>query len=221
MDKKEFINHIKKFLPSNCTINIKSYNKDLIKIKKKLFLTEINIHSTFLKADKNIIQDILIFINQDKNKNLKEVKYRLSKFFEENYVPKKFKINNKFKYKNIEKLFQNIITRLNDLYNNINFFELKITWGKNYKYRRRSIRFGSFDKKHNLIRIHPALDNSYVPDFFINSIIYHEVAHFIIHKTNKKSLPHSKVFYNLLKMIDPDYNNSRIWEKNNKMIFFN
>ena len=220
MEKKEFINLIKQFLPSNCIINIKSHNNNLIKIKKKIFSTDINIHPAFLNADKNIIQDIIVFVNQDKNKDLKETKYRLSKFFEENYKPKNIKINKKFKYKNIENLFNNIVKKLNDLYDNINFFELKITWGRNCKKRYRSIRFGSFDKKNNLIRIHPALDNTMVPDFFINSIVYHEIAHFIISKIQKKTLPHSKIFYNILKMIDPDYENSKLWEKNSKMIFF-
>ncbi len=221
MQKNDFINHIKQYLPTNCTIHIKSNNNNLIKIKKKLFMTEIIIHPVFLNADKNLIQDIVIFIKQDKSKNIKESKLRMSKFYEENYKSKKIKIKNKYKHKDIQYLFQNILIKLNDLYNNINFFELKITWGKNYKTRRRSIRFGSFDKRHNLIRIHPALDNTYVPDFFISSIIYHEITHFIVYKLQKKSMPHSKMFYNILKKIDPDFETSRLWEKNNKMIFFN
>ena len=72
-----------------------------------------------------------------------------------------------------------------------------------------------------MVNMYKKLDNTYIPDFFISSIIYHEIAHFIIYKIQKKTLPHSKTFYNILKMIDPNYEDSRQWEKNNKMIFFN
>ncbi len=221
MEKEDFVNHIKKFLPSNSIVNFKKSNNNIIKVKKRLFTLDINIHPAFLKADKNLIQDIVNFINQDKSKDLKESKNRISKFFNENYIPQKIKIKNKFKYKNIQFNFQDIIANLKNVYTNINFNDLKITWGKNYKNRRRSIRFGSFDKKNNLIRIHPSLDNINIPDFFIRSIIYHEITHFIVFTLYKKSQPHSKIFRSILKMLDPDYETSRIWEKNNKYIFFN
>jgi hypothetical protein len=55
-----------------------------------------------------------------------------------------------------------------------------ITWSGSreiYGRRRTSIRFGSFNSKTRLIRIHPLLDSPDVPDFFVEFIVYHELLH--------------------------------------------
>lgn len=42
---------------------------------------------------------------------------------------------------------------------------------------RRSIKFGSWYSKSRTVRIHPALDDPTVPEFFVEYIIYHELLH--------------------------------------------
>ncbi len=51
-----------------------------------------------------------------------------------------------------------------------------ITWGRKGK-GKRSIRFGSFDFDQNLIRIHPSLDDEWVPAFFVEFVVFHELLH--------------------------------------------
>lgn len=59
-----------------------------------------------------------------------------------------------------------------------NTIETPITWGRMPTRRlRRSIRFGSFTPDDNLIRIHPYLDQSFVPTYFIRYIVFHEMLH--------------------------------------------
>ncbi|HZH02450.1 MAG TPA: hypothetical protein VEY30_01620, partial [Myxococcaceae bacterium] len=43
--------------------------------------------------------------------------------------------------------------------------------------RRQSIKMGSYSSEARLIRIHPALDRPYVPDYFVEWIIFHEMLH--------------------------------------------
>lgn len=53
-----------------------------------------------------------------------------------------------------------------------------ITWGKMPTLRRRrSIRFGSYSPGEHLIRIHPLLDQEFVPPFFVRYIVFHEMLH--------------------------------------------
>ena len=53
-----------------------------------------------------------------------------------------------------------------------------ITWGKMPSLRRRrSIRFGSYSPGEDLIRIHPLLDQDFVPEFFVRYIVFHEMLH--------------------------------------------
>ncbi len=43
--------------------------------------------------------------------------------------------------------------------------------------RSRTIRFGSHDGARNLIRIHAVLDNAYVPEWVVRSVVHHEMLH--------------------------------------------
>jgi len=53
-----------------------------------------------------------------------------------------------------------------------------IVWGKMPRLRRRrSIRFGSYAPQENMIRMHPLLDQEFVPEFFVRYIVFHEMLH--------------------------------------------
>ena len=220
MEKERFINRLKEFLPYNCNIKVVNRKSRLVSVKKKLFSTEVNIHSIFLKSDDSIISDIIEFVLNRNKDRVKESKERIAAFFEKNYTSKSTTLNINYKYHDINSIVNDIITELKIIYKEVDFDKLKITWGKNSRRRRVSIRFGSYDKKRNLVRIHPVLDNPDVPEYFIKSVIYHEIAHFISYELSEKNSPHGKTFYSILKRIDPDFEKSKMWEKNNKMMFF-
>jgi hypothetical protein len=58
---------------------------------------------------------------------------------------------------------------------------VKIRWGHwSGRARPRSIRFGAYLPDTQLIRIHPALDQAYVPRYFVEFIVYHELLHHVI-----------------------------------------
>jgi hypothetical protein len=54
-----------------------------------------------------------------------------------------------------------------------------ITWARVPVARRvrTSIKLGSYASESRLIRIHPALDQSWVPRFFVESVVFHEMLH--------------------------------------------
>ena len=59
-----------------------------------------------------------------------------------------------------------------------NRIDAPITWGKvPPQRRRRSIRLGSYSPNDHLIRIHPYLDQAFVPAFFVRYIVFHEMLH--------------------------------------------
>ena len=57
--------------------------------------------------------------------------------------------------------------------------DARITWGQrsNKKRRRNSIKMGSYSVEDKLIRIHRSLDRGFVPRFFVEWIVYHEMLH--------------------------------------------
>ncbi len=59
--------------------------------------------------------------------------------------------------------------------------EVEITWGRRSRPgRHRSIRFGVYQPDKRRIRIHPALDQAFVPRYFVEFIVYHELLHHLI-----------------------------------------
>ncbi|HEY3056831.1 MAG TPA: hypothetical protein VGK31_12970 [Thermoanaerobaculia bacterium] len=73
---------------------------------------------------------------------------------------------------------------------------LPVRWGHQIaRKRRRSIRLGSYNHHTSEIRIHPLLNASHIPAFFIQSIIHHEYLHHILGANhNRKFHRHEREF---------------------------
>lgn len=97
-----------------------------------------------------------------------------------------------------------------------------ISWSKEstIQKRVRSIKFGMYMPKLHVIKIHPALDQEWVPEIVIESIIYHELLHIMIppYKMKKRKIIHSKEFRNLEKKF-PHYANYITWKAIHKKRF--
>lgn len=73
-----------------------------------------------------------------------------------------------------------MLHQLNQQYFN-NRVQANITWMRMSLQRKRtSIRFGVYDHQQKLIRIHRLLDQSFVPRYFVESVVYHEMLHQLI-----------------------------------------
>lgn len=57
--------------------------------------------------------------------------------------------------------------------------DVRITWGKQVrpKRRQRSLQLGTYLPDERLIRIHPVLDQPWVPRFFVEAVVFHEMLH--------------------------------------------
>lgn len=54
----------------------------------------------------------------------------------------------------------------------------RITWSKSQrKVKRNTMRLGSYNESENVIRMHPALDQAFVPRYFVASVVFHEMLH--------------------------------------------
>jgi predicted SprT family Zn-dependent metalloprotease len=73
---------------------------------------------------------------------------------------------------------------------------LRVRWGQQItRKRRRSIRLGSYNHVTAEIRIHPLLNASHIPAFFIQSIIHHEYLHHVLGANhNRRFHAHERQF---------------------------
>jgi len=96
--------------------------------------------------------------------------------------------------------------------------EARITWGPVTARgrRRRSIKMGSFAVEDRIIRIHPALDQDCVPDYFVAWIVFHEMLHgkHEVKRENGRRRFHSAAFLAEERTF-PEYDRACAWEKAN------
>ncbi|MBC7171656.1 MAG: hypothetical protein H5U40_04480, partial [Polyangiaceae bacterium] len=54
-----------------------------------------------------------------------------------------------------------------------------ITWGRRGRRRgkKRSIQLGTYLADERLIRIHPVLDQAWIPRFYVETVVFHELLH--------------------------------------------
>lgn len=101
-----------------------------------------------------------------------------------------------------------------------NMVTASITWGTKsprYAVRRRTL--GSFSSHSNTIRINPALDNTRVPRYFIEFIVYHEMLHakMGVEKTsNGRRSVHPRKFKERERQFK-EYERAMAWEKKNRV----
>jgi len=95
----------------------------------------------------------------------------------------------------------------------------RITWSRAPSSRRRrtSIRLGSYCEELGLIRIHPALDQDFVPEFFVESVVHHELLHEkhgLERTASGRRIIHSAAF-RAEERAHPEYARARQWERQN------
>lgn len=110
---------------------------------------------------------------------------------------------------------------LEDIYRQLNqtYFanrvQAHITWTRQPPRRQRtSIRFGSYDDRHRLIRIHRLLDQPFVPLYFVESVVFHEMLHQLIprQRINGRWYIHPLAFRQQEQRF-PHYWHARKWQR--------
>ena len=56
---------------------------------------------------------------------------------------------------------------------------VRVTWGKRVQPKRgqRSLQLGTYLPEERLIRVHPVLDQPWVPKYFVEAVVFHEMLH--------------------------------------------
>lgn len=96
-----------------------------------------------------------------------------------------------------------------------------ITWGRHGaaargRRRKRSIRLGTYTHDERLIRVHPVLDQPWVPVFFVEYIVFHEMLHHVepAREEDGRTLFHTPEFRRRERAY-PGYDRALAWERAN------
>jgi len=95
--------------------------------------------------------------------------------------------------------------------------EVRIGWGRSGSLPgRRSIRTGVYLHAARAIRIHPALDREEVPEFYVASVVFHEMLHQVVPPAERggRRTIHGREFRRQERTF-PDHARSQAWEREN------
>jgi len=99
--------------------------------------------------------------------------------------------------------------------------DARITWGKRPgrrrgRRRRQSIRLGTYTHDQKLVRIHPALDQAFVPRYFVSFVVFHELLHHVVPAREIGGrLDHHPPEFKVREQSHPDYARAIAWEEKN------
>ena len=92
-----------------------------------------------------------------------------------------------------------IFDKLNAVYFRNRLRGYSIVWGRRRKGRPRDqIVFGTIQEEDRMIRIHPLLDRRFIPTWFLEYVIYHEMCHAVVRdlydSSGRRIVHHEKFF---------------------------
>jgi len=173
---------------------------------------QVRLHHMFADASPCITQALAHYIS----KNDKTASKILGDFIDANQhrvrsMQRRPKLITQGTFHELQTLYDNV----NQHYFN-NTISADITWGQKCgkPKRRISIKMGSYSLEDRLIRIHRALDKAYVPTFFVQWVIYHEMLHQVhdAPMVNGRRQFHSKAFLADEALFE-HYALAKLWER--------
>lgn len=151
----------------------------MISYRRSNGLLRARLHHMFLDADAQVVEALAHYITRgDRRSSL-----LLGKYIEDNRIrikpspPGRDPIRTDGQHHDLAELLSRVARRYfgGDL-------DVNITWGRRAAQGRlrRTIKMGTYSADERLIRIHPALDRPYVPRYFLEYLVFHEVLHHVL-----------------------------------------
>lgn len=176
---------------------------------------QIRLHRMFLEADSRIVWTLARFIETGDG----TYRARLSEFIEEYSYLIRHRTPEPEPHGEVHDL-QEIFDSLNDRYFG-GKVKATITWGQRPGGKPRhhkSVKLGTYNAHTKTITIHPLLDRAFVPRFFVEFVVYHEMLHAVVgrEKRGGRVYHHTGEFRDLERRFE-HYLEAVNWEKDNRV----
>ncbi|HEY8430594.1 MAG TPA: hypothetical protein VIL20_19575 [Sandaracinaceae bacterium] len=171
---------------------------------------EVRLHHMFLDAPEHVIEELLCYLAEGDPRSSRA----LGRYIEENrhrVKRRRILLRTRGRYHDLADIFAEVVRT----YFPEGVSDARITWGKMPPRRagRRSIRLGTYTHDQRLVRIHPALDQAFVPRFFVAFVVFHELLHHVVpaRRTGTRIDYHPPEF-RAREAAHPDYHRAVRWE---------
>lgn len=207
------------YLPPGKTLELRLTNNhySMISVRRKQDGYRLRLHRMFIAAGPRIVRALARYVVH----NDRRASTLLGEYIEENQHiirqqvrrPRKLALRTVGKHHDLQDIFDRLNAERFE-----GKLEARITWGPvaSRRRRRRSIKMGSFAVEDRVIRIHPALDQAGVPEYFVSWIVFHEMLHGkheVLRKDGRRRF-HTPEFLEEERTFS-DYQRACAWEKAN------
>jgi hypothetical protein len=207
------------YLPPGKTLELRLTNNhySMISVRRKQDGYRLRLHRMFVAAGPRIVRALARYVVH----NDRRASTLLGEYIEENQHiirqqvrrPRKLQLRTAGRHHDLQAIFDRLNVQRFD-----GRLEARITWGPvaSRRRRRRSIKMGSFAVEDRVIRIHPALDQAGVPEYFVSWIVFHEMLHGkheVLRKDGRRRF-HTPEFLKEERTFE-DYERACAWEKAN------
>ncbi len=143
------------------------------------------VHHMFLDAPRPVIKALVRYVQRGDPKSSALIGH----YIEENHArlarrsPSEIRLVTQGKHHDLLAIFQ----RLNEKYFHSQVHAL-VSWGRRNTptgKKRQTIKLGSYAGQDRLIRLHPALDRRWVPRYFVEFVMFHEMLHHVMPHTRR------------------------------------
>jgi hypothetical protein len=162
-------------------VTLTDNRRTMISIERNPQLMHVRLHHMFVHADAVTLQALGLYLSSAD----RQAAQQIGRFIEQHRTSIRGRTVRPVQLSAI-----GLHHNLNDIYRDVNsqYFanrvEAKISWSRDAqlrsRHRPRSIKLGSYTARDKLIRVHPALDADFVPRFFVEYIVYHEMLHHVL-----------------------------------------
>jgi hypothetical protein len=162
----------------------------------------VRLHEDFRKAPISVIDALCCYLNHRRRSDWAPVQE-----YAQQIVPREQTAPGREAHRSQVHDLARIAKQVNERYFN-GRVRVRVRWGKAAaaRGRRRSIRYGSWNASSQEVRIHPALDDTRVPEAFVAFIVYHEFLHVVLpdERQGGRRVMHGRTFLEMERKF-PDY----------------
>jgi hypothetical protein len=165
--------------PGPVILSITDNRHSIITHRVQKGILHARVHHMFLDAPANVVDALVRYVTRgDRDASAALGDYIDANGFRLARRKRNAALVSRGKHHDLLALFQDLNQRYFD-----GAINALITWGKRPTSKaisRRTIKLGSYSAVDRLIRIHPALDQKWVPRYFVAYVVYHEMLHHVI-----------------------------------------
>lgn len=192
--------------------NLRSY-LSFRKDKKGILL---RIHRLFEKADRSILDALIVYICHDDKAARAVVRKHAHEYYSCATI-RQAPLETRGKVYDLQVFYDRVKTQFFPP-----SFDAVIGWSRAPQRKKyRHITFGTYDRHRHRILIHPLLDQAGVPEYFIEFVVYHEMLHAVVPAqidTAGRCRSHSRQF-RLREQMFPFYVEAKKWERQSLTFF--